>query len=157
MVVSKKKKVTKYRASVTHGGGHRKKRRGAGSRGGRGNAGSGKRAGQKVAGLTRKLGSIGFTSHARNEVNAVNLSYFTIKQLESLVSAGKVSKDGDSYTIDFKNLGLNKLLGSGSAAARLNVVVEKFSSKAEEKITSAGGSISIPEGKPETVETVKEA
>ena len=42
MVVYKRKKVTKYRGSVTHGGGSRKKRRGAGSIGGRGNAGTGK-------------------------------------------------------------------------------------------------------------------
>ena len=47
MVVQRKKKVGKYRSHTTHGGGHRKKRRGAGSRGGRGNAGSGKRAGHK--------------------------------------------------------------------------------------------------------------
>ncbi len=40
---TKRKKVTKYRGSKTHGGGSMKKRRGAGSRGGRGRAGSGKK------------------------------------------------------------------------------------------------------------------
>ena len=46
MSVNKTKKVGKYRGSKTHGGGHMKKRRGAGNRGGRGMAGTGKRADQ---------------------------------------------------------------------------------------------------------------
>src|SRR3989338_2045713 len=46
MPANKQKKVVRYRGSHTHGGGAKKKRRGAGNRGGRGMAGSGKRAGQ---------------------------------------------------------------------------------------------------------------
>ena len=146
MVVNKRKKVTKYRAGTTHGGGHRKKRRGAGSRGGRGRAGTGKRAGQKVAGITSELGSHGFTSHtAGNTVKAVNLSYFTTKNLNRLVSSGKVSKDGESYIVILKKLGFDKLLGSGSVSEKINVVVGKYTGKAESKIIKAGGSISSPE------------
>ena len=44
---NKVKKVRKFRGSHTHGYGSKKKHRGAGSRGGRGMAGSGKRADQK--------------------------------------------------------------------------------------------------------------
>jgi len=42
-----KRKVQRYRGSKTHGSGSMKKRRGAGHRGGRGNAGSGKRGDAK--------------------------------------------------------------------------------------------------------------
>ena len=59
-MANKRKKVNKYRGHTTHGGGHRKKRRGAGSRGGRGRAGSGKRAGHKKAGGVVISGSKGF-------------------------------------------------------------------------------------------------
>ena len=55
MVVNRRKKVVKYRGHSNHGGGMRKKRRGAGSRGGRGNAGTGKRAGHKKAGMPPQL------------------------------------------------------------------------------------------------------
>ena len=47
MTTHKIKKVRKYRGSKTHGGGHMKKRRGSGNRGGFGKAGTGKRADQK--------------------------------------------------------------------------------------------------------------
>ena len=143
MVTNKTRKVHKYRAHVTHGGGHRKKRRGAGSRGGRGNAGSGKRAGQKKAGISRQLGGHGFTSHARNTGfgSAVNVSYFTVTKLDNLVSLQKATKQGDGYKVDLSSLGFSKLLGTGKVYAKIEFTV-KFSSKsAEEKVTKAGGSI----------------
>ena len=59
MVVNKRKKVTRYRAHTTHGGGHRKKRRGAGNRGGKGNAGTGKRGKAKKPSY-EPLGKKGF-------------------------------------------------------------------------------------------------
>ena len=46
MSVNKRKKNTRMRAKTTHGYGSMKKNRGAGNRGGRGMAGSGKRADQ---------------------------------------------------------------------------------------------------------------
>ncbi len=140
MVVNRRKKVTKYRSHTTHGGGHRKKRRGAGSRGGRGNAGSGKRAGQKVAGLkNHKLGRSGFNAHSRTKIKAINLSYFTPEKLEKLVATGKASKEGDLYVVDFKKLGFNKLLGAGVIKSKLRVSVTHLSKIAEEKIKNAGG------------------
>ena len=141
MVVKKQKKVNRYRSHTTHGGGHRKKRRGAGSRGGRGNAGTGKRAGQKVAGMKPKLGSKGFTSHSRTKIIAINLSFFTQEKLAKLVEAGKLTKEGDSYVIELSKLGYNKLLGTGSISVKLIVIAEHFSGRAEEKVKNAGGLI----------------
>ena len=141
MVVSKRKKVTKYRAHTTHGGGHRKKRRGAGSRGGRGNAGTGKRAGQKVAGMkTRTLGTRGFTSKTLG-MKAVTLSYFTAKTLEKLVEKKLITKESDFYSIDLAKLGYQKLLSTGNIKSKLKIKVEKFTPRAEEKVKAAGGEI----------------
>ena len=47
MTYNKRKKNTRMRGGTTHGYGSMKKNRGAGNRGGRGNAGSGKRADSK--------------------------------------------------------------------------------------------------------------
>ena len=46
-MIIRRKKVNKYRGSQTHGSGAKKKRRGAGNRGGRGMAGPGKIGDQK--------------------------------------------------------------------------------------------------------------
>ena len=65
-MINKKKKTRKLRGSRTHKYGMGKKQRGAGSRGGRGNAGSGKRGQQRETKLLAKgikhLGKRGFKS-----------------------------------------------------------------------------------------------
>ena len=108
MVVNRRKKVTKYRAHTTHGGGHRKKRRGAGSRGGRGRAGTGKRASQKKAGMPPQLGKKGFSSHhdTCHKVKKINVGDL----------AKLVSEDG---AINLRKLGYNKLLGTGKINLKL--------------------------------------
>ncbi len=148
MVVRKAKKVTKYRAKTYHGAGHRKKRRGAGSRGGRGMAGSGKRAGQKKAGigdtLGRPGGKKGFSSHHKSSVGVgVNVSYFTSSVLERLVADKKASKEGDAYAVDLAKIGFGKLIGCGNILSKVNFTAVKVSSKAQEKVSAAGGSVNV--------------
>jgi len=140
MVVRRTKKVAKCRSHTTHGGGHRKKRRGAGSRGGRGNAGSGKRASHKQR--VPLVGRSGFVPRRTvKNVNPINLSYFTPFLVEKLVSAGKAVKEGDIYTIDLSKLKYDKLLGTGKVSLKLKLIVNNFSARAEEKIKAAGGEI----------------
>ena len=144
MVVHKRKKRVKYRGSTTHGGGHRKKRRGAGSRGGRGNAGTGKRAGQKKAGMKdRVLGRVGFNPRRTPVVQgkAVNLLFFTPKRLDHFVQQGKVAKERDIYIVDLSSLGYTKLLGMGNATCKVRVTVACASSKASERVAAAGGEV----------------
>ena len=144
MVVRTRKKVTKYRAHTTHGGGHRKKRRGAGSRGGRGNAGSGKRAGQKKAGQHRVFGKKGFLPRRMSSgQNAVNLHYFTLKRVEALVIAGNAAKEGDMFVIDCAKLGFTKLLGTGMPECKVSLTIAAASSRALEKISLAGGKVTV--------------
>jgi len=154
MVTYKRKKVGKYRGGSTHGGGARKKRRGAGSRGGRGNAGSGKRAGHMKMRYVKAghiLGKHGFTSKSRTVVNAVNLSYFTSDRIAKLVKEGKAHKEGTVYAIDLAGLGYNKLLGTGTTLVKLKLTVESCSASAAEKVAAAGGEV-VTASAPETKE-----
>ena len=67
----KKKKVIRKRGTETHGHGSSKKRRGAGHKGGRGKAGSGKRGDAKIMKVTKGnknyLGKHGFVSKRKKE------------------------------------------------------------------------------------------
>jgi len=145
MVVHKRKKVRKYRGGGTHGGGSRRKRRGAGSRGGRGRAGTGKRAGQKKAGSSFKLGRHGFASHHGTKVKAVNLNYFTTGRVEKLVQEGKATKEGSVYILNLGSLGYGKLLGTGDLTLKLKFIVDQCSASAAEKVKKAGGEVVVPE------------
>ena len=146
MTVNKRKKVVKYRSHTTHGGGHRKKRRGAGSRGGRGNAGTGKRAGHKKAGIKPKLGKSGFRPRRTvKSVKIVALNYFTSDRINALLKSGKILKEGDFVLLDLKKLGYDKLLGTGSVKEKLKIKVSQFSASAAEKVKAAGGEI-VSEG-----------
>ena len=156
MAVGKRSKRSRARGSWTHGGGSKKKRRGAGSRGGRGRGGFGKRGQQQMPtaqSRKEKLGKSGFYRHGqRIKFNPINLD-----DLNRLIERGKI-KEGK---VDLKELGYNKLLGSGKISAKLQIKVDYFSKKAEEKIKAAGGEIlvkakkqekeiaSTPEEKPE--------
>ena len=135
MTTNKRKKVVKYRGTTYHGGGHRKKRRGAGSRGGRGRAGSGKRGKAKKQSW-EPLGKKGFAGK-NSKSKTINVSALTD------LAQGKEE-------LNLTALGYNKLLGTGNIKSKLNITVSKFSAKAEEKINGAGGSINS------TKETKKE-
>ncbi|HLC52511.1 MAG TPA: uL15m family ribosomal protein [Candidatus Nanoarchaeia archaeon] len=145
MVTNKRKKVQKYRGHTTHGGGHRKKRRGWGSRGGKGNAGTGKRAGHhknRSAKQGRVIGSTGFIPRRGKMVSKViNLAYFTSERLEKLTNAGKIKKDGNTYTIDLEKIGYTKLLSTGDLGGKVNFKNCQCSAKVEEKVKAAGGAV----------------
>lgn len=146
MVTYKKKKHRKLMGHTTHGWGSRKKRRGAGSRGGRGNAGSGKRAGQKKTNPEARLigQNRGFTSKSRTQEKAINLGYFTKDKVNQLVAQGLAKKEGDHFNINLEDLGYNKLLGTGKVELKLKITVPKCSAQVEEKIKSKGGEIIVP-------------
>ena len=133
MVVHKRKKVTKYRAHTTHGGGHRKKRRGAGNRGGRGRAGSGKKGKAKKPSFG-KLGGYGFLPKGtRKKIKIINIS-----DLDKLIQKKKMVT---SQPVDLSSLGYQKLLSAGKTNLKLKIKVNQFSRQAEEKVKAAGGSI----------------
>src|SRR3989338_7538727 len=137
MVVRRHKKVGKYRGSTTHGGGNRKKRRGAGSRGGRGRAGTGKRAGHKKAGMPLQLGTPGFLPrrhHFQDQI--INVGNLTAARVEKLLQSGKATKEGALVTINLSALGYTKLLSTGTINLKMKLFVSSWSAKAAEKIAA---------------------
>jgi large subunit ribosomal protein L15 len=158
MVVHKRKKVVKYRGSHTHGGGSKKKRRGAGHRGGRGMAGSGKRGDQKKPMIWKNgkyFGSYGFKYHGlKDEMVPINVSQLC-ELVDILAKEKLVELNNNVYKVDLKKIGYNKLLGSGKVTKKLEIVTPYASSRAIEKVQAAGGKVEVT--KPAEQEEVTEA
>jgi len=141
MVKFKKKKNVKQRGHKTHGWGAKKKHRGAGNRGGRGMAGTGKRGDAKKPSIWKEkyFGIGGFHKHGQKEdIHLINISSID-EATDKLVAEGKMTKQGDTYSIDVSKLGANKVLGSGAVTKKLIVTSKYFSESAVKKIEAAGG------------------
>ena len=146
MVVRRKRKSVKLRGETTHGFGSMKKNRGAGNRGGRGMAGSGKKADQKkpVVWKNKKyFGKHGFKKKGQKiDIVTINIQFLEGK-LDAFEKEGKVSKAGDVYSIDLEKVGYNKLLGSGKATKKMKITVPYASKGSIEKIKGAGGEVTV--------------
>jgi len=142
MTTTKRKKATKYRGNTTHGWGSMKKRRGAGNRSGRGAAGSGKRADTKKPSIWsgKYFGKHGFKN--KNPLILVGINVGQIELHIAALEAKKFAvKEKDSFSIDLKKLGFNKLLGSGMVKNKYNIKVDYASKIAVEKIKKTGGDV----------------
>jgi large subunit ribosomal protein L15 len=146
MTVNKRKKNSRYRGSKTHGCGSMKKRRGAGHRGGRGNAGSGKRADSKKPsywGDENYFGKNGFTSKSRTLHHpTINVGYLDL-HISGFVDRKEAAKEKDFYSINLDKLGYVKLLGEGQVRNKLRIAVSQCSLQAKEKVEAAGGAVSL--------------
>ena len=145
MTVNKRSKSRRYRGSKTHGCGSMKKRRGAGHRGGRGNAGSGKRSDCKRPSYwndPKYFGRYGFNSvwHDKRENDVISLGDVQ-DRLKTLVELKFAVEKSGKYEIDLTKLGISKLLSQGKVTQKLSITVEKASRRAIEKIQEAGGEI----------------
>ena len=143
-MINKRKKFSRMRASQTHGGGAKKKRRGSGHRGGFGMAGSGKRADQKKPTILKLYGNQYFGKHGFVrppktviKIKAINISDIE-KKLDFYLAQNLISKEKDIYIIDLKKLGYNKLLGAGLIKNKYKII-GKISKKAKEKIEELSG------------------
>ncbi len=143
MTARRRKKVLKHRGNHTHGWGAKKKHRGSGNRGGKGMAGSGKRADQKKPSIWKDksyFGKHGFTSKSRTKVNAINITYLDMNA-DSLVAQKLISKEKDMYVVDLEKMGYNKLLGTGKVQHKFKITVLSASAKAVEKVAEQGGQV----------------
>ena len=148
MVVNKRKKNSRQRGSHTHGWGAKKKHRGAGNRGGRGMAGSGKRADTIKPSLWKEdyFGKKGFIKKGIIEkISAVNINEIEGK-FDKLAKDKMIYKEGDAYAIDISKIGYNKLLGSGNVTRKYKITAKYASKNIIEKIKKAGGEIILKEG-----------
>ena len=141
MVYNKRKKNSRQRGSWTHGWGEKKKHRGAGSRGGRGNAGSGKRGDAKKPSYAHvQWGKHGFVNPTRKSVKAINVAQLDIMNLDG---AKGVEKTKDGFQIDLGAMGYQKLLGAGRVRRHYQITALYASQSAIEKIESAGGKVTV--------------
>jgi len=131
-VITKRKKNTRQRGSKTHGYGAKKKHRGAGNRGGRGMAGSGKRADQKKPSIINKYGLEYFGKHGFKRPQDVIKKY-------KIINVGDLNFDKEE--ISLKKEGFEKLLGKGVPNKKYIIQVKSCSKKAKEKIESVGGQV----------------
>ena len=140
-MIRKTRKINKLRGTRSNGGGCTKKRRGAGHRGGRGQAGGHKHHWSwMVINDPKHFGKYGFKRPQKTikKVNPVNLSYLDEKS-EELLEKGLANKENDSIIIDVTQLGYDKVLGSGRITKPLTIKAPEFSASAESKIQEAGG------------------
>ncbi|HDP73487.1 MAG TPA: 50S ribosomal protein L15 [Candidatus Woesearchaeota archaeon] len=141
MVVNKKKKAVRQRGNRWSGSGHRHARR-AGHRGGRGMAGTGKKADQRKPSIWKDkkyFSGRKFRPPKQNKYKAIN-----VFQLEALaLSSGSELKKGQSITVDLSEKGYQKLLGKGIVTAAFKVKVASATEKAVAKIKAAGGDVEL--------------
>jgi len=148
MVVRKRKKKDKQRGMRTHGKGNTKNVRGAGSRGGRGRAGSHKHK------FTMYYDDFGGQKamKARPKNRALNLCELEL-ELEKLVAKKKVEVQGDTYILDGRKAKISKILGRGNIEKKLVLKHISVSKKALIKIEAAGGKLESVKAAPGEAKT----
>jgi len=146
MVTNHRKKNSRHRGSWTCSWGEKKKHRGAGSRGGRGNAGSGKRGDAKKPRYwddkSFHAGKQGFHNPTGKSVNTITLSQLS-SSIEQFVMSGFAKKEANIYKINCLDIEVDKLLGTGNTQFAFEIVVKSASEKAVAKIEAAGGKVLI--------------
>jgi len=121
-------RTNKFRGSRYHGRG-KKAGRGAGKRGGRGNAGLNKhKVMTRLKYMPGHWGMHGFNRHP--SLRVVNTS----------INIGEVSEIAEGDSINLTEMGYDKLLGRGSIDRALKISVREASARAIEKVEAAGGS-----------------
>ena len=126
-------KTKKFRGSMTHGRG-KKGGRGAGLRGGRGNAGLMK---HRHMYMTKYMPDH-FGRHGFKRPQSV------IKR-DKAINVGQLEgKFPGKKDIDLTKEGFDKLLGGGETSSSLKVKVNAASEKAVEKIKEKGGEVVLP-------------
>ncbi len=126
-------RTNKFRGSRYHGRG-KKAGRGAGKRGGRGNAGLNKhKVMTRLKYMPGHWGMHGFNRHPGLRV--VNTS----------INLGEVSELAEEDSINLRGMGYDKLLGRGSIDRALKITVSEASARAIEKVEAAGGTVETDE------------
>ena len=114
-------------------------------------AGTGKRGDAKKPSIwkdTKYFGKHGFTRPKKITIKIKAINLKTIEQnLEPLLLKKLIEKKNDSYVIDLKKLGFNKVLSTGKVTKKFNIKCEYASKKAIDKIKKSGGSIILEEKK----------
>ena len=142
----KRSKRSRLRGRGSCGYGARKKHRGKGSRGGKGMAGTGKRAGHKITYVLKYhpnyLGKHGFKSLKKLKLKkgkerAINLAEIEEK-LDSFLKKGIAKESKEGIHIELPKY---KILSKGIIKRPFIIKAASFSKKAAQKIEKLGGKI----------------
>lgn len=141
------KRTSRFRAGRTHGRG-KKAGRGAGKRGGKGNAGLHKHRYMTVIKYDPKhFGRYGFNRPQSVVASPVTINVKDLDEhAEKWAVAGLAVKKGAAFEIDLGAMGVDKLLGAGDVRGKYQVKVGQASASAVEKIQGAGGSVKTAAG-----------
>lgn len=138
-------KKDRQRGSRTHGGGSQKNRRGAGNRGGRGNAGRDK---HEIHGQD-PLGKHGFTRPPEVQATVREITISEIDENVALWAADGPAEETDfGYRVDARDVvddghevDIVKVLGGGQVRNQLEVTADAFTGSAEQQIEAEGGTV----------------
>ncbi|MDI6888282.1 MAG: uL15m family ribosomal protein [Methanocellales archaeon] len=133
-----RQKTKKFRGSRTFGAGKHKKRRGGGSRGGRGRAGGCKHHFVRALQEGRPFGKYGFKRPLKVISKKATINVGTLDQISSDLLFAKKTKSGAIH-IDVDKIGVDKVLGGGKVTKKLIITASEFSESAKSKIEGAGG------------------
>ncbi|MCJ7464471.1 MAG: 50S ribosomal protein L15 [Thermoplasmata archaeon] len=135
-------RTSKFRGSRTHGRG-KKAGRGAGLRGGRGNAGLHKHKWISVVKYCPDyFGHHGFKRPQSVVCHKVTMNLSEVEQaLPSMAKDGFAAQKDGKWSVDLTKMGVDKLLGSGRISTAISVKVAEASATALEKLKSAGGTL----------------
>ena len=129
------------RGMGTHGSGARKNNRKSGNRGGKGMAGTGKRADQKKTLITKLYGNDYFGKEGmkstKPKMNAINLKDIELN-LEGYIKKGLAKPVSNGFEIDLSN---HKILGEGNIKQKLIIKAMAASKMSREKVAKLGGEI----------------
>jgi large subunit ribosomal protein L15 len=127
------KKTKKFRGTMTHGRG-KKAGRGAGLRGGKGNAGLNK---HRYMHMVKYMPNHFFGKHGFKRPQSI------IKK-DNCINVGQIEeKFPGEKNIDLNKEGFDKLLSGGKISSSITIKVKKASEKAIEKIKEHGGEVTI--------------
>lgn len=141
----KRSRRSRIRGRRSCGMGVRNNYRGKGMQGGKGMAGTGKRAGQKKTWVLRYhpdyFGKHGFSSlkQQAGKEKAINLDDLQ-QRLHELIKEGKAKKTSEGMELELRDF---KILSRGDVKGKLLIKASSFSDKAKEKIEKAGGSATV--------------
>ncbi len=144
MVVNKRKKNSRKHGSTTHGWGKNKHRK-SGSRGGVGNAGTGKKCHANKPSIwgSDYLGKRGFV-RMRVKKSDVCISLYDLEDLlPKWKRDKKVVEQAGVAIVDLKSMGYTRLLGNGKLLSKVKIIVPYATKSVEEKVVAAGGELVV--------------
>ena len=141
-----RRRTEKYRGSRTHGRG-KKGGRGAGLRGGKGNAGLHKHKHTYMVKYDPyHFGRHGFKRHKSLHEDKETINVGAIQSgISKYLDEGIAKKEGGTIVLDLTQSKHSKLLGGGNIKIPVTIRVHEATAKARQKVEAAGGKVEAEE------------